>query len=139
MPEVEKSAVEAQSSEPNKKGEPEYDPVTAKQVKEHEDAMRFHLDALRDLKKEHAVAVQNRQPKARPNTGIGPKAPVQACPHEPKQQPGSSKTVKHPPVKSKPQRVVLLCLLWGSVLFQFWCLFAFEGKACNSKSCSPES
>ena len=51
MPEVEKSAVEAQSSEPNKKGEPEYDPVTAKQVKEHEDAMRFHLDALRDLKK----------------------------------------------------------------------------------------
>lgn len=102
MSEAEDASAKGVSSEPNPSKGPAYDPVTAKQIQQHHQKLRFHLDAIRDIKAAHAEAVRNRQPKARPMaTGQGP---VQAAPKQ--LQLGSSKSspvAEQPPVKSRPQ------------------------------------
>ena len=113
MSEPENTSAKGVSLDPNPSKGPAYDPVTAKQIEEHHEKLRFHLDALRDLKKEHAAAVKNRQAKAMPMAATGPKAPaVQAAP----KQLGSSKSssaAEQPPVKSRPQ-------VWQTYTGHFW-------------------
>ena len=119
MSEAENTSAKGVSLDPNPSKGPAYDPVTAKQIEEHHEKLRFHLDAIRDLKKEHAAAVKNRQAKAMPMAATGPKAPaVQAAP----KQLGSSKSsssAEQPPVKSRPQ-------VWQTYTGHFWgaCFFS---------------
>jgi hypothetical protein len=107
--------------------------VTAKQIEEHHEKLRFHLDAIRDLKKEHAAAVKNRQAKAMPMAATGPKAPaVQAAP----KQLGSSKSsssAEQPPVKSRPQ-------VWQTYTGHFWgaCFFSFDVAKLRAKPATPK-